>query len=477
MTKDKISSIVGTKNSPRGVWNTFLQKCRNYDDLLKRLLITFFILFLFRLCLYIRMPGIEFDKSTKDLQASPFFNLISLIGGGLFEHFSILALGVSPYITASIIVQLLSNDLIPVLTRWQKSGEKERRKLEVLTRIITIPFAIVQGLAMIFSFKNYGVTLKWDKVSSLDNPVWFYYLLVPLLLVVGTLFTLWIADQITEKGIGNGVSLIIATGILARIPSEIKITYSTLSSDLFKFFFYLLLFLFIMILIIIFNNSERRIPIQQTGGGLVEAKKLNYLPFKVNSAGVIPVIFSSALITAPMTISAFVKNAKPENAFSKFIDNYFAMTNWIGILIFTILTIAFTFIYAQIQINPFQLAENFRKSGTYLVGVRPGKMTEVYVSRLITRISVFGALFLAFVSALPLIFTKVFAESIFGTNTANIGLKIGGTGLIIVVGVLIDFYKQIRARVVQHRFLKGKYQTSQINKKTNDNFKEKEVFW
>lgn len=398
------------------------------------------------------MPGFE-SKGLEQKDSLAFFSLLTMLGGGFIEKFSLFSLGVGPYITASVIVQLLSTDLVPVLSQWQKAGEKGRKKLELLTRILTIPFAILQGLATIFMLKSAGnLEMKWNNPTLDNNSKYFYYLMVPILLVAGVLVALWIADQITAKGVGNGVSLLIASGILAQLPTDLKSTWKTTGEDFLWMLFFIFLFFLVVLLVVFFNDSERRIPIQHTGGGLITSRsRLNFLPLKVNSAGVIPVIFSSALITAPLSISEIVKNAKGENGFTNFVNQYLTLNTLSGILIFASLTIFFTFLYAQIQINPQRLASNLQKSGTYLLGIKPGKPTETYIFRLLNRLSFFGALFLAFVTVLPSLINLYGFSTLFGQTTKV--LTIGGTGIIIIVGVALDTVKQIRARIIQHRFL------------------------
>ena|ERR1044071_5313216 len=216
--------------------------------------------------------------------------------------------------------------------------------------------------------------------------------------------------------------------------------------------FFIFLFFLVVLLVVFFNDSERRIPIQHTSGGLITSRsRLNFLPLKVNSAGVIPVIFSSALVTAPLSISEIVKKWHPVNKFSDFVNHYLTLNTFSGILIFAFLTIFFTFLYAQIQINPKRLAENLQKSGTYILGIKPGKPTETYVFRLLNRLSFFGAFFLAYVTVLPSLINLYGYAALFGQTTKV--LTIGGTGIIIIVGVALDTVKQIRARIIQHRFL------------------------
>ena len=331
---------------------------------------------------YLTVPGVQLTGDISKNSSQQFFNLISLLGGGTLGKFSILALGVSPYITASIIVQLLSTDVVPVMTRWAKSGEKGRKKLDRVTKVLTVPFALMQGIATIFTMaKEHIISPKWSSIASGSGSPAFYYILVPCCLLAGTFLMLWMADQITIKGIGNGVSMIIFAGIVARLPVSIKTTFSfwikphdasnVLLDGIFRFSIYMVMFLLVILFVVIINESERRIPIQQTGAGLStgQEKSKPYLPLKINCAGVIPVIFSSALISAPVTVAQIMSaGANSTNGFVQFTHNYLSFSTWPGIIIYGVLTIMFTFLYSQVQINPEKVAEIFKNQGRLFQG-------------------------------------------------------------------------------------------------------------
>ncbi|QGS52354.1 preprotein translocase subunit SecY [Spiroplasma tabanidicola] len=429
-------------------------------DLVKRIVFTLIVLVLIRMGSLLTVPGIELNSGFSDaVNGQEFFQLLSTLGGGSIGQFSILALGVSPYITASIIVQLLSTDVIPVLTRWNKSGERGRRKLDKLTKVLTVPFAIMQSIATIFTLtsqNNQLITAKWETGADGQGPAWFYYILVPLVMLAGTFLMLWVADQITIKGIGNGVSIIIFAGIVSNMPTNFIKTFSfwikkgddpsILFDGIMKFLIYVTAYIFVIFIVVLMNEAERKVPIQQTGSGLVDTKEHTpYLPLKLNNAGVIPVIFASAIISTPITIAQIVGQ---DSGFYKFTQNYLSFGTWWGIGIYGIMTLLFTFLYAQVQINPEKIAENFKKSGTFIPGIKPGKDTEKFLTATINRLSVIGATFLAGIAVLPYIISKLTA--------LPSSLAIGGTGLIIIISVAIQTTQQLKGRLIQQSFIDKK---------------------
>ncbi|AGJ90982.1 preprotein translocase subunit SecY [Mycoplasma putrefaciens] len=430
-------------------------------DLVYRIAFTLLALVIIRIGVYITVPGVRLDpKFAAETSRIQFFQLLSTLGGGSVGRFSILALGVSPYITASIIVQLLSTDVIPVLTRWNKSGERGRKKLDRLTKIIMIPFAIMQAEATIFTLSSQGlITPGWDDANSLAGPA-FYYILVPLIMLAGSYLMLWIADQITIKGIGNGISIVIFLGIIVSMPSNLIATYNfwisnsgeeanIFFSGLLNFMIYIGVFFLVIFAVVLMNEAERKIPIQQTGSGLTDSQEHTpYLPLKLNNAGVIPVIFASAIISTPVTISQIIGSFDPANGFVIFTNDYLSFDSWYGITIFGILIILFTFLYSQVQINPEKIAENFQKSGTFIPGIKPGQDTSKYLTSTINRLSFVGSFFLAAISVLPYIISKL--------TSLPSNLAIGGTGLIICISVSIQTTQQLKGRLIQQSFIEKK---------------------
>lgn len=400
-------------------------------DIQKKILFTFAALFIFKLGTAITVPGINLD--TTNLR---FLEIVNAMSGGAFERASIFALGVMPYISASIIIQLLSMDIIPYLSELSKQGGVGRNKLNQITRVTGIILAFVQGYMYSFSYIKNG--------SAMD------YMSYSLVLTAGTALVLWIGDQITQKGIGNGVSMIIMAGIIATLPSMFSSLWTELVNGgngfigILTFALFILVFLAIIIGVIFVENAERRIPIQYANKSTSTLGKQNYIPFKLNSAGVMPVIFASAVISIPQIIASFVKNAD----LSLFITKYISYTAVTGFILYMLLIIAFAYIYTFMQLKPKELSENLGKNGGYIPGVRPGSETEEYISKILKRITIVGACFLALLAALPILFSEF--------STLQTSITISGTGLLIVVGVALETYKQLESQLVSRTYTKGR---------------------
>ena len=422
-------------------------------EIMNRILFTILILFVFRIGAQITVPGVTIgeDLSTY-LTGNNALSLMNLLGGGTLQSFSIFALGVSPYITSQIIVQLLATDVLPALSDLKRQGRYGRKKMELATRYLTLMLGAVQA---------YGIvkTMESSSYISFDAGTypWMTYIYVVIILLAGSMTVMWLGDQISTKGIGNGISMIIFAGIVSSLPSQIGTAFATwvLNSQgkgdqaqltgIFQFLLYIVAYLLIIAFVTFIELSKRKIPVQHSGKGggqTASMARASFLPIKINSAGVIPVIFASSILTAPSVVVAFIS---PDNVDAKWLgifsystlyDNGGWYMPW-GLIIYLALTIAFTFFYANIQINPEQLAENFQKNGSYIPGIRPGNETERYVRKVLNRVTVLGALALAFIAALPPVLTMT---GVFGGNTS---LALGGTGLIIVVGVALEINSQI----------------------------------
>ena len=422
-------------------------------EIMNRILFTILILFVFRIGAQITVPGVTIgeDLSTY-LTGNNALSLMNLLGGGTLQSFSIFALGVSPYITSQIIVQLLATDVLPALSDLKRQGQYGRKKMELATRYLTLMLGAVQA---------YGIvkTMESSSYISFDAGTypWMTYIYVVIILLAGSMTVMWLGDQISTKGIGNGISMIIFAGIVSSLPSQIGTAFATwvLNSQgkgdqaqltgIFQFLLYIVAYLLIIAFVTFIELSKRKIPVQHSGKGggqTASMARASFLPIKINSAGVIPVIFASSILTAPSVVVAFIS---PENvdakwlgifSYSTLFDNGGWYMPW-GLIIYLALTIAFTFFYANIQINPEQLAENFQKNGSYIPGIRPGNETERYVRKVLNRVTVLGALALAFIAALPPVLTMT---GVFGGNNS---LALGGTGLIIVVGVALELNSQI----------------------------------
>lgn len=369
--------------------------------------------------------------------------MISLLGGGGLEQFSIFALGVTPYITASIIIQLLSMDVIPPLTELAKGGAKGRKQLDRYTRYLAVVLGFVQAYFLVWGFSSQYSTLieGGADVSKI--------LYIATIFTAGSMFLLWLGDRISLKGIGNGVSIIIFAGIVGRMPNQIATTWSTLVGaegsaafgGILSFSLYILCYLLIIMFVVFMNLAERKIPIQYTSSTITNRRKdMTYLPLKINSASVIPVIFANAIMMAPIQIASFF----PSNSFIQGMNYFLGMQNGWSLCIYVVLIILFTFFYTKLQIDPDKIAENLAKSGTYIPGIRPGNETREYVNKVLCRITVLGSLGLAFIAVLP------HAIPLFTSLPSS--MAIGGTGLIIVVGVALETVKQLEGQMTQKSY-------------------------
>ena len=401
-------------------------------DLRKRILFTLGALLIFIIGTGVPVPGTT--NITKNLG---FLELINAMGGGSLKNFSIFALGVSPYITASIIVQLLQMDIIPYFSELSKEGPVGRRKLNQITRYMGIIFAFIEGYAFSFAF--------------LGSSSAFEYLYVATILTAGTAFCLWLGDQITQKGIGNGVSLMIMAGIIATLPTMFQTAFTSLvvpndlTMGIIKFAIFVILYFVIIIGVVYVQEAERRIPLQyanKTTGSY--GSEQSFLPIKLNTASVIPVIFASSLLAIPATIANFVN----KEGFTSFVSNYLDYSKPVGFILYIVLIFFFGYFYTFLQLRPEDVADNLKKNGGYIPGVRPGKETEEYVSHTLSRITIVGTILLIILAIIPIIFTSV-------TKLPS-SISIGGTGLLIVVGVALETYKQLEGSLATRTYKKRK---------------------
>jgi len=414
------------------------------EDLRKRILFTLGILIIYRIGSFIPAPNIDRDtliEATKG--GSDIFGLLNTFSGGALFQFSIFALGIMPYITASIIVQLLIMDVIPKFAEWAKEGENGRRKLAQITRYGTVVLGLIQAFATSIGFNNqFGMVI---------DPSFTTYLVIAIVLTAGTAFLMWLGEQITEKGIGNGISIIIFAGIIAGIPGGIRTIYASefvnntdqLFLSIVKVLLIVLAVVAIIVGVIFVQQGVRKIPVQYAKrivGRKMYGGQSTHIPLKVNSAGVIPVIFAISLLMFPITIATFWAG----RPWADWIIEHLYYDRPLGMVLYVILIIGFTFFYTFVQINPVQMAEQMKKNGGYIPGIRPGKPTSSYITRVITRITLFGAIFLALVSILP-----VFFIAVAGLPRS---VQLGGTSLLIVVGVALDTMKQIEGQLIKRHY-------------------------
>jgi len=398
-------------------------------DLLKRILFTLAALFVFKIGTAIIVPGVNANTS-----GMKFLEIMDAMSGGAFANASIFALGVSPYITASIVIQLLSADIVPYLAELKNQGGVGRKKLDQITRIVGIGLAFLQGYLYSYAYIGNG--------NAMD------YMLYSLILTAGTALVMWIADQITAKGIGNGMSLIIMAGIISVLPNMFKNLWVELFAKGFLgiilFIAFILVFIGIIVGVIYVESAERRIPIQYANKSTSTLGKQSYIPFKLNSSGVMPVIFASALLSIPQILSSVIK----KEGFTLFVQKYLTYTNGVGLIVYIILILAFAYFYTFMQLKPSEMSENLNKNGGYIPGIRPGKETTEYVKNVLKRITIVGAVFLTTLAILPIVFDKV--------SNLTTSITISGTGLLIVVGVALETYKQIESQLVSRTYTKGR---------------------
>lgn len=413
-------------------------------EIRNKILFTLGVLIVFRLGTYITVPGIN-ATALQNVASSGLISILNTFSGGGLTNYSILAMGVSPYITAQIVIQLLQMDIVPKYVEWSKQGEVGRRKLNQHTRILTIVLAFIQSI---------GVTAGFNYLSSLhlvENPGIQTYLSIGLILTSGTMFTTWLGDMITDRGLGNGISIIIMAGILARVPTGIQQIYQEQfenATNLVKPILFCVALAIIVLIIVTFvtyvEQAAYKIPIQYTRR-MAGASDNSYLPLKINVAGVIPVIFASSFIATPQAVlMAFTQNHS-EDTWYKVLTNIFSTQTPSGIALYTVLIVAFTFFYAFVQVNPEKLAKNLQKQGSYIPSVWPGRETQNYVSSLLMRLSTVGSLYLGLISLIPLI-----ASSVWGLDE-SIGL--GGTSLLIVVGVTIQTINQLNGMMMKQEYV------------------------
>ena len=404
-------------------------------DLRKRILFTLGALAIFIVGTNVRIPGTK--EVTSDLG---FLELLNVIGGGALKNSSIFALGVMPYISASIVIQLLQMDIIPYFSDLAKEGYAGRKKLNRITRYIGILVALVQGFGLAFSLLG-------------SDAATFEYIRIAIILTAGTAFLLWIGDQVTQKGIGNGLSLIIMAGIVVSIPYMMKEAFTTFvlgNENLFigiiSFNIYLAIYLAIVVGVVSISESERRIPIQYANKTTsAYGAKQTYIPFKVNSANVIPVIFASALISIPQVLARFITN----EGYQTFVSKYMNYNTTIGLIIYLLLIVIFSYVYTILQFRPEEISKNLQQNGGYIPGVRPGVETKKYITSVLLRITTFGTIFLVIIAALPILFQNY-------SHVDNTNISIGGTGLLIVVGVALETFKQIES-VLEQKEYKGRF--------------------
>lgn len=430
-------------------------------DLLKRILFTLMLMAIFVIIGTITLPGISVTNES-GTNSNSFFGILNTIGGGGLRQFSLVSLGISPFITASLIMTFAQTKLFPPIHRLYQSGPAGRIKINYITYGLTFVFAIIQGIVIIQSLLKDSSNTSYIKISIDDrfNNAIFVWIVLPFILVAGTFFSMFISELITNKGVGNGSSMLILAGSIISLPSLFSSGWylwveSKIGAELFRgliyFFAFILLFVVMVFIISFIYQAERKIPIQQTGVGRSKnVKDLSYLPIKLNPAGIMPIIFASMLITFPMLIVNLVHEVSPSPG-TRWMIKYFALTNPLGLTIFASATFGITIFLSLQQSKIDKIVEDFNKASTFIPGIRPGEQTEDYLIAIVLRLAVFSAIYLTILGSsqyVAYILLDHFGKSNFQS------VIISGTSIMIITTVSIETIQQIEARKKAQNILK-----------------------
>ncbi|NLK00803.1 MAG: preprotein translocase subunit SecY [Clostridia bacterium] len=404
-------------------------------DLRKRITFTLLMFLIFRLGAHVPVPGINVAQIKEFLQTGTLFGFFDVISGGAFKNFTIFAMGIMPYINASIIMQLLTV-VIPYLERLSKEGQEGRKKITQITRYGTVVLALIQATGMSFFLTR--------QQGILVNPSPTTLAVIVISLTAGTTFLMWLGELITEYGIGNGISLIIFAGIVSRLPSGIYTVMEYLragTTSIASVALFAIIAVLVIAGVVAIQEGQRRIPVQyakRVVGRKMYGGQSTHIPLKVNQAGVIPVIFAMSILLFPTTISAWF----PANKFAQFMNTFFDPRSITYMIMYAGLIIFFTYFYTAVTFNPQDVAENMKKYGGFIPGLRPGRPTAEYIDRILTRVTLAGAIFLAFIALLP--------NFVMGLTGLNI--YFGGTALLIVVGVALETMKQLESHLLMRNY-------------------------
>ena len=418
-------------------------------QVLKRLGFTLLVLFIFRVTTWIPIPLIDTSAITGLIASNDFLAILNNFSGNALGRFSIMAMGISPYITASIIVQMLQMDIVPVLKEWADQGEAGKRKLTKLTRIMGLVLSFVQAMVLLLGLSVGGN----EFITSILSPSPFLYIYMALVVAAGTAFAMWIADLITRKGVGNGTSLLIVAGIITSLPSMITVLWTKYITagngglDILFFSIIVLLYFAILLGVTYLELTRRKVPIQYANRKAGQGKTDSNLPIKLNTAGVIPVIFASTILSIPMSIVGFFTSNSTSGS-GYWIDQIFNYQNPIGFVIYMALILIFTFFYSFLMLNPEKVSDNLSKSNAYIPGVRPGLETQNYIAKLLFKITLLGSVYLLILAALPILTAVVFGF----TPSESQSVILGGTSLLIVVGVAMETTKQLETEATNQEY-------------------------
>lgn len=411
------------------------------QEIKNRLLFTLGVLFIFRLLAHIPVPGIDTTSLQQFFSEFAVLGFLDIFSGGGFQNFSIITLGLGPYINASIIIQLLTM-AIPKLEELQKEGEYGRERINLYTKFLTIPLAVIQAFGTYFLLSKQGVisTLSVPQIATLI-----------ITLLAGTLLVMWIGEILTEYGLGNGVSVLIFAGIISQLPTSAfqMFEISRTSANYFPLIVMGVIAVLSVAGIIMVNEAVRKIPIEyarRATGAISYGGGVSYLPMKLNQAGVIPIIFAVSLVFLPSLLGTYLSSSSNPSLVSlaSFLTRNFNPESWTYVSLYFVLVMGFTFFYTALQFNPEKIAENLKQSGAFIPGIRPGKATADYLYSVLTRITFFGAIFLGFIAVLPTVLPMV--------TSLNSSFAIGGAGLLIVVSVVLDTIRQVDSLIVTRNY-------------------------
>lgn len=410
------------------------------STLLKRIAITLAILLVFKIGTFITIPLIDTTAIDATIKGNNFLGFLNAFSGGGLGNFSILSLGISPYITASIVVQLLQL-VIPQLKEIAEQGEVGKQKLNKITRYASIVLAMVQALALIFGINATASNIFELSAVQHQNLYPLFYIYMAIVITAGSCFTVWLADLITQYGVGNGSSMIIGAGIITQIPamfSTLSSKYLTNvnSSNMISFISVVLLYILVIFGVVYLEATVRKIPVKYANH---QGKSDSNIPIKLNTSSVIPVIFASTIMSLPLTVVGLLGHSETSSPFVYWLNQIFSTSYPIGMILYVILIFLFSFFYAFMQVDPAKVSDNLQKSNAFIPTIRPGQETENYVSRVLFKVTLVGATYLAILAMIPIITAKIFN---FNPQEASI-ITIGGTGLLIVVGVAVETMKQL----------------------------------
>lgn len=428
----------------------YLHQIWQSRQLRNKILFTLFVLVVYRLAAHITAPGVNIDALGNIFQQNDLLGVFSALTGGSMQRFSIVLMGLSPYINASIVIQLMTV-VIPKLENLSKEGMEGRRKINQYTRILTVPFALLQSYGMIILLNQSSQGVGLPLISDVTDPT----IILPIMIIVtaGTVFLMWLGELITENGIGNGISLLIFASIISGMPTIVGrmlgIAQGGDTTKLTFFIGFVVLTIIMLIFVVLISEGQRKIPItyatRATGG---KGQKAD-LPIRVNQAGMIPIIFAISMMTFPSVMAQFFRASSSARlqGVADFILKYFNATNptYAYLVLYFLLIVAFSYFYVSVTFNPEDVAENIQKRGGFIPGIRPGTQTADFLAKVSSHMNLFGGVFLAMVAVVPILFTKY-------TTLSASDLIISGSGLIIVVGVVLELIRQIDAQLVMHDY-------------------------